>query len=147
MAVYPLEDDILKRIYHHYEKWEDFKSGMWRKVSQEEHDSFLKSAIVFTGNAELYGKSMMAVLHEWPISCEQNLSNRSINRKAWIGHAAAQLALNIPEYIVREAWFMLTNKQREDANKKAENAIREWEGQYNEREDNQLDLFMGKEGI
>ena len=79
---------LLKRIYHPYHKWEEHKAGMWRNVQGTEREKFLKEAIEFTGNAELYGKWMMKVVEEWPFSCEHNLSCLDMNRQAWIGHAA-----------------------------------------------------------
>jgi hypothetical protein len=134
----------VKRIYHHYEKWEDYKNGMWRRASKQEHDKLFKKAKEFTGNAELYGSWMLKVLDAWPFSCEQNLSDTGINRWAWIGHAAVSLALKIPESVVREAWFSLTNQQREDANKKADQAVQEWERRYDEKENSQLHFDLGE---
>ena len=87
----------------------------------------LHDAIKFTGNSLLYGRAMIRVIREWPISCEHNLSNLEQNRKAWIGHAACALEKGFSESIVRQAWHYLTDKQREDANKKADLAIRKWE--------------------
>lgn len=120
----------MKRIYHHHDKWEEHKYGMWRKVSPEEEKTFFDWAVTFTGNTELYGAWMMKVVEQWRYSCEQNLSNRSINRQAWIGHAACALANECPEYIVRLAWWQLTEEQRVDANKKADKAIATWEEKH-----------------
>jgi hypothetical protein len=98
---------------------------MWRRVSEEQ--SYLERAIAFTGDAKLYGSYMQRVIAEWPLSCEQNLTDPSINRKAWIGHAAACLAIESPEYITRMAWAYLSNEQQRDANKQADDAICLWE--------------------
>lgn len=107
---------------------------MWRKISNEqERAKYLVEAIEFTGNAELYGKWMMEVLDRWPISCEQNLSNSSVNRRAWIGHAAVCIAINCPEDITREAWWKLSQQQQDEANEKATLAIKEWERRYAEK--------------
>ena len=120
----------IKKIYHHYEKWEEYKYGMWRKVSSEEESQHLKWAIDFTGNADLYGTWMLKVVDDWPISCEQNLSDSSLNRQAWIGHAACCYANKCPEYIVRTAWWELTQEQRDRANAKADYAIKRWEENF-----------------
>lgn len=117
----------MKRIYHPYWNWEEYKAGMWRNVSALSAVSFLSKAIKFTGDAELYGSFMLKVADAWPISCEHNLTDVSQNRKAWIGHAAACLAIQCPEHITREAWGRLTQKQQDDANAKAEEAIKYWE--------------------
>lgn len=100
---------------------------MWGTVKDRER--FLNWAIKFTGNAELYGEYMMRVVKEWTFSCEHNLTDRSQNRRAWVGHAACALANECPEDIVRQAWSRLTESQQDAANAKADEAIRYWECQ------------------
>jgi hypothetical protein len=100
---------------------------MWRKVSKSEEQSYIDKAINFTGNHSLYGSYMMEVLNQYPISCEQFLSNININRRAWIGHAACNIAINCPEYLTRQAWKYLTDEQRRLANNQADKAIIKWE--------------------
>jgi len=72
---------------------------------------------------------MLHVANEWTYSCEHNLTDRSLNRRAWIGHAACALAFRCPEDIVRAAWSELTEQQQVEANAKADEAIRSWECQ------------------
>lgn len=122
----------IERIYHPYWKWEEVKGNMWGKVSDRE--KYLKWAIDFTGDAHVYGEWMLQVLKEWPYSCEHNLSNVTQNRKAWIGHAACALAFMCPEDITRKAWGFLTEEQQNEANHKAELAIKEWEKSYAENQ-------------
>lgn len=98
---------------------------MWADVDNVEY--FLEKAVEFTGNHKLYGKWMIEVVKNWKYSCEHNLSNTTQNRQAWIGHAACALAFQCPEDIVRQAWWLLTDKQRELANKEADKAIKYWE--------------------
>lgn len=117
----------MKRFYAPYTDWEDFKAGMWRKLSSNEEPEFLQAAIEFTGNAELYGKYMLQVLTDWPISTKHNFTNTGMNRRAWVGHAACQIAINCPEYIVRQAWSYLTEEQQIKANAVADIAIQQWE--------------------
>lgn len=70
---------------------------------------------------------MLQVADKWKYSCEHNLSNKTQNRKAWIGHAACALALGCPEDITREAWSYLTEEQQQRANDEAQKAIKYWE--------------------
>lgn len=116
-----------KQIFVHYKLWEDFHAGMWRKLVKHEEDSFRLSAIEFTGDHVKYGGAMLRVINEWPYTCMHNLSNPSINRRAFIGHAACALEINCPEYIVRQAWWRLTEDQRILADGQADNAIKIWE--------------------
>ena len=117
----------LKRIWHPYWAGEDFHAGMWTAIKAKDRKAMLDKAIEFTGNAVLYGKYMRQVAKLWPISCEHNLTDSGINRKAWIGHAACCLAIRCPEDVTREAWAHLTQQQQDEANAQADAAIAQWE--------------------
>lgn len=115
----------IKRIYHPHWLWEEVKHNMWGLV--DDRQAMLDWAVEFTGNADLYGEWMMKVAKSWTYSCEHNLSNKTQNRKAWIGHAACAYANRCPEDIVRQAWSMLTEEQQTAANAQAQKAIEFWE--------------------
>lgn len=134
------------RIYHPFFDWEETKQGLWRSVESKHRKMLLEWAIEFTGNHKKYGAWMRKVLQEWIISCEHNLSDRAQNRRAWIGHAAVCLALDIPEDITREAWGNLTQKQRDLADKQADFAIEEWEEVY-ERKNRAVHNQMAFPGV
>ena len=101
---------------------------MWGPV--ESKDQSMNQALEFTGDAILYGSYMRRVTLEWPISCENALTDHFLNRKAWLGHAAVALALQIPEDITRAAWAKLSNEQQLLANEEASRAIQTWEYTY-----------------
>ena len=129
----------MKRIYRPFWEWEDLE--MWSDVSAKDRRKFLPLAVEFTGDAEKYGAAMLRVLDEMPFACEHNLTELSMNRQAWIGHAAAFLATGCPEVVTREAWGMLTDDQREKADAKAAEAIKEWErAQVNRKVPTQLEI-------
>jgi hypothetical protein len=127
-----------ERFYFPYTQWEDYKNGMWKKLTKDKEDDYLKKAVEFTGNDVLYGKWMMEAVKKWPITCLHNLSDVSQNRKAFIGHAAVCLALGCPEYITRMAWWELTTEQQDKANAQADAAILYWENSLNQ---DQLELW------
>lgn len=120
----------MKRIYHHYTKWEEVEAGMWKKYNSYIEEQFFIKAVEFTGNVELYGEWMLRVIDAWPISCEQNLSCGGMNRQAWIGHAACCLAIKCPEHITRLAWWQLPKEIQDAANAKADYAIKIWEQRH-----------------
>jgi len=120
-----MQKRLIKQVYHPYWKWEEVDYNMWGTVDNREE--YLKKAIEFTGDYKLYGRWMKKVAKSWKYSCEHNLSNTTQNRQAWIGHAAVAFAFKCPEDIVREAWWHLTDEQRELANKEADKAINYWE--------------------
>jgi hypothetical protein len=121
----------MKRKYHPFNIWEENKFGLWKMMCGKEKEEMLQKAIKFTGDHLLYGSFMLRAVKEWPISCEHNLSASSMNRQAWIGHAACCIALGCPESITREAWHFLTKEQQDLANLQADNAIKIWEEKYN----------------
>ena len=116
------------RVYHQYTQWEEIKHNMWGTV--KDRQSYLERAVEFTGDHGLYGSYMMRVVNEWPISCENALTDESLSKRAWIGHAACALAMKCPEDIVRQAWGKLTDEKRFLANKEADRAIRVWRVNY-----------------
>lgn len=116
-----------KRIYHNYLDWEEFHAGMWRKVPSKDRARLVDTAEAFTGDAALYGEYMMRVIKMWPNSCEHNLTDRAMNRQAWVGHAACCMATGAPEDVTREAWWRLSEDQQNKANAQADIAIAAWE--------------------
>jgi hypothetical protein len=118
----------LSRVYHSHDKWEEIPAGMWSDV--DDRKAMLQRAIDFTGDHALYGSYMMRVIREWPISCENALTDQALNKRAWVGHAACAMAIGCPEDITRQAWGMLSDEQRLLANKEADGALRAWEHAY-----------------
>jgi len=124
----------MKKVWHPYQVWEDYISGMWRKCSKSDEESLLAQAIDFTGNASLYGSYMLRVIKEWPLTCEHNLTDKHQNRRAWLGHAACSMAINCPEYLTRMAWGHLTAQQQSEADAQADSAIKQWEIGYKNKD-------------
>lgn len=121
-----MDEDMLPpagEVWHPFTAWEETRHNMWGCVSHR--STWLTIAAAFTGNPELYGEWMQKVVTEWPVSCEHNLTKPG-DKRSWIGHAAVAMAIGCPEDIVREAWGLLTDKQREQANAKAQQAINNW---------------------
>jgi hypothetical protein len=118
----------LERVYHPVCDWEEMRHNMYGDVADRKQ--WVKKAIKFTSDHKLYGRFMMRVIKDWPISCENALTDYLMNRKAWVGHAAVALAIGCPEDITREAWGHLTDEQQLLANKEAERAIQTWENNY-----------------
>ena len=135
----------MKQVYIKYSKWECYKNGMWSKVSKSVEDEMLKSAIEFTSDHILYGNAMNEVIYKWDNTMVNHLTNKSINRRAFLGHCAVYYKIQIPEYIVRKAWKFLTDEQRILADNEAEKAIKNWEIWYTRKLENTLKL--GKKDV
>ena len=125
-----IQDLMINQVWVHYEKWECYKNGMWRKLPKSDADDMLALAIEFTGNHVDYGMAMRKVIFAWPNSIKNALTNVSINQRAYVGHCAACYAHGIPEYITRKAWGFLTDEQRHLADMQASIAINHWKLWY-----------------
>ncbi len=130
----------MKQYYTPWWEWEDYINGMWRKVEQEQEAEFLELAINFTGDWVKYGVAMGEVIELWPQTMLNSLSNKSLNRRAFLGHCAVQYKINCPEYITRQAWGLLTNEQRFNADAIAEKHIKHWEYEFKTKNRN---LYKG----
>lgn len=117
----------LTRIYHPYWLWEENEYNMWGTEEVLVNKSKVKK---FIQDTEGFGYWMMRVVKMWRYSCEHNLSNTEQNRVAWLGQAACSYALNCPEDITREVWWKISEKKRNAADEKAQEAIIYWEEQY-----------------
>lgn len=115
----------MKRVWVPIDQWEELHHNMWGEA--QNRATLLRRAILFTGNHRLYGRYMQRVIQEWPNSCLNALTDQSINRRAWIGHAATALAIRCPEDITRQAWSFLSHEQQALANRQADRAIQSWE--------------------
>jgi hypothetical protein len=132
----------IKQVYIPYWEWEDYINGMWLKAPKEQESEMLIKAIEFTGNHIKYGLAMLEVSKKWPKTMLNNLTNQSINRRAFIGHCAVKYKIGIPEYITRMAWKELTDKQRFLADNIAEKTIKHY---LNETRNSRLHKNLGKQ--
>lgn len=120
----------MNRIFHHYDLWEDYHAGMYDE-SKDGRGERVKKAAQILGNPETCRKAMEMVVNKWEKATEYNLSNAEINRKAWLGQAGCCCYGGVHEDETREAWGIMTEAQRHQANAIAAAIIKQW---VNERE-------------
>jgi hypothetical protein len=117
----------MKRIYHPHTKLEEVACGMWRIVTSEERERFKQAAAALMNDTEAFEQAMRKASMEWPFSCEHNLTELSMNRIAWLGHAGCCVALGSPEDATRAGWWLLDQFKQDRANEASAKVIREWE--------------------
>lgn len=127
MAMYriPNEKDDT-RIYHTYDKWECHAAGFYK--SQKEgwtHEQCENEYKRILTNLPLFEGILECVISEWKYSCEHYLTNKTMNRIAWLGQAAVCYESGVPSKY-SYSWAELTNEQQEAANKVALNALNVW---------------------
>ena len=115
----------MERIFHHYTLWEDFHADMYDECREGRPERVAEAARIL-GNPSLCRTAMEKVVSQWRIATEYNLSNAGINRKAWLGQAACSCYAGIHEDETREAWGIMTERQRVKANQIAADIIKKW---------------------
>lgn len=119
----------MKQVFHPYQNWEGYKSGMYEPCKPGRDDRVM-TAMQLLSSPEQLQEQMTRVTLEWPIETEHVLSDQSISHRAWLGQSACNIFAGIREDETREAWSYLTNKQRKDANKVADLVDRRWRERY-----------------
>lgn len=117
-----------KQYFDTIYKMEDVQNGMYSNSINEEN---VFKSVNLLSNLELFKRSIEKVFDKWKISTAVNLSNKSINRKAWLGQSACLINHNANERETKKAWFLMTEKQRELANYLAEQKIKEFDRTWN----------------
>lgn len=120
----------IKRVFHRWEKCEEYKTNMWRAVPVEERDGYVQKSRELMLDCNAFESAMRFAVDSWPFSCEAALSASTMNHQAWIGHAGCALNHNAPEDLTRQAWRTLTKDQQDAANAAADRAIAYWRENY-----------------
>jgi hypothetical protein len=120
----------MKRVYHHYEKWEETHAGMWRRPTGAERQEWIGKVAAFMADTDKFKAAMLRAIKEWPISCEANFTCSSVNKQAWLGHAACCIAIGCPEEPTRSAWWTLSQELRDAADAAAAEVIMIWQADY-----------------
>ncbi len=117
----------IKRIYHSWEKWEDYKCGFYDNVSGKNKPFMIDKVVELFINPELTEKYMNKAIKEWFFSCEHNLTNNGLNKIAYIGQAACCLYDGIPSTITMEAWSKVPKEFQIIADSIATEVLKDWE--------------------
>ena len=123
-----------ERIFHTYDKWECYKAGFYDTTKEgmtaEEAERVYQGLLT---NEENFRDALRSVTTEWVHSCEHYLTNKSMNRIAWLGQAALCYARGIPS-VYRGGFNLLTENQQLKANQIALEYLNEWLRNHNIKE-------------
>lgn len=116
----------MKRIYHPYWLWEDYKAGFYENISGEQKKEMISKVLELFNSESLTKEFMNKVITDWKYSCEHNLTNESLNKIAYIGQGACCIYAGVPNTITMEAWSLLDKEIQNRANNIAEKTIETW---------------------
>lgn len=117
----------MKRIFHTWDKWESFYYRFFDNnppegISKTDAEKLYQELL---SNPEEFGNVLAKVITEWPNSCEHNLTNKTLNRIAWMGQAALAYKYKIPAAF-RGGYNLLTKDQQKAADDVALKYINIW---------------------
>jgi hypothetical protein len=119
------------RIFHTFDKWECHKAGFYASSrSGLTADQCEKMYASFLGDNNQFREGLEGVLRSWPNSCEHYLTNKAMNRIAWLGQAAVCYSTGIPSKFC-SAWTLLTEQQQNNANELALIYLNKWMVSHN----------------
>jgi len=134
------------RVFHTFDKWECHKAGFYASskegMTADECES--KYAEFLSDDAQ-FREGLDGVLMDWKNSCEHYLTNKAMNRIAWLGQAAMCYSTGVPAKFC--AGFNLLNSDQQDkANAIALEALNYWMKQNNRDEVSMEDaLSIGRQ--
>lgn len=121
----PNEKDT-SRIFHTYEKWECHKAGFYETKHKTLNDDQCKEEYFkVLKNPLLFSEILEKLIVDWKYSCEHYLTNKSMNRIAWLGQAAVCYNSGVPNRYAG-AWFELTKEEQDIANDVALKYLNKW---------------------
>jgi len=129
----PNESDI-DRIFHTYDKWECYKAGFYENGLDGKSDEECEKLYINTlSDAELFESILIKLTSEWKHSCEHYLTNKYMNRIAWLGQASVCYHTRVPSKY-SYAWFKIPEEKRDEANRIAHKHLNRWLNENGQRD-------------
>lgn len=120
-----------QRIFHTYDKWECYKAGFYEsKLEGKTNEECVFLYISILSDLEKFENALQLVIREWKYSCEHYLTNRAMNRIAWLGQASVCISTGVPA-CYSSAWYDIPVEKRDLANQLALKYLNIWLSENN----------------
>ena len=114
------------RKFHTFDKWECHKAGFYASKKEGMTADQCKEAYAeFLRDDQRFRDGMSGVINTWANSCEHYLTNRAMNRIAWMGQAAMCYSTGVPS-VFCSGFNLLTDDEQQHANELALEYINKW---------------------
>jgi len=115
-----------QRIFHVWQDWECYPAGFYSTtLSGYSHEECEKKFIEVLSSEDLFSTALDGVITNWKNSCEHYLTNKSMNRIAWLGQASVCYSSGVPSRY-SSAWFRIEEKNRDIADRVALLFLNKW---------------------
>lgn len=115
-----------ERIFHTFDKWECHKAGFYasKKNGMTEQEC-INAYAEFLSDDKRFSDALHGVINTWANSCEHYLTNKAMNRIAWLGQAAMCYATGVPSKYC-SGYNLLTDEQQKKADNIALKYLNMW---------------------
>lgn len=116
----------MNRIFHPWDKWEDYRHNFYGGVHDYDKDDTLNLYAGLLRDTKKFEAALQVIIRDWPYSCEHNLTNESMNRIAYLGQASCALIYNVPHNISMGGYNLLTPDEQKSADAMAKKYLDLW---------------------
>jgi hypothetical protein len=113
----------VERLWHPWHLWECYPAGFFEPPPIDYSGEEIYRE--FLSDSEAFAQGLRLVITGWKYSCEQNLTNPSMNRIAWLGQASACIVRHVPS-CCRSGFSLLTPLEQTRANSLARKYLHKW---------------------
>jgi hypothetical protein len=114
------------RIFHTWDKWECYPCGFYESsLKDKSHEQCEQIFIDIISNEDNFSSALDGLINNWKNSCEHYLSNKSMNRIAWLGQAAVCFYSGVPSRY-SSAWSKISEENRNKADEIALIYLNKW---------------------
>jgi len=119
--------DDPERVFHTFDEWECYNAGFYetKPPSGLTADNCRAMYRDFFADLNSFRVGLEIVIGEWENSCEHYLTNKAMNRIAWLGQAAMCAATGVPSEF-RGGYQLLTGEQQAGADALALEYLNKW---------------------
>lgn len=137
--MFPVKDSTGRYFSPHY-LWEDYLNGGYNlTIDKSEKPAILSKELLI--NPINFFNVMETLENEWPYCFKQNVSNRTINRKAWLGQAACLYNHGATFAQTIKGWYKMSDIQQLEANNAAQRIINIFEEKENAKNTTRDECF------
>lgn len=116
----------MRRIFHPWDKWEDYTHNFYGGMGTYPKDNTLQLYASLLRDLPKFEAALQTIISEWPNSCEHNLSNEAMNRVAYLGQASCALVYKVPHNVSMGGYNLLTDEEKAAADAMAQKYLDLW---------------------
>ncbi len=120
----------MKRVFHSWDKWEDYQYNFYGGVSTYDKDNTLELYANLLRDLPRFEAALKTIVTNWTYSCEHNLTNEAMNRVAYLGQASCALIYKVPHNISMGGYNLLSLDEQKAADALAKKYLNLWLESY-----------------